>query len=1044
MRYVPFLLCLSHLCALPLHFEPNIGQVKGRTEWMARAPGAWVYIAGSEIAFVRHDSRVHMTFVGASRAMKSTGLELLGAYSNYFVGPKETDWFVGVPHYASLRYTNLYPGIDVVYYESNGNLEYDFVVRPGADPNQIELAFDQDVQLDDRGALVVGSVRQHRPRVIQGRREISSEYELTRENHVRIKLGRYGLRGALAIDPVLEFSTYLGGPGNDSVTVVKLDASGNILLGGYGETQATPTLDPFQQTNTIVSGAWLMKLAPDGKRVIFYTLLSHGAVSGLELDPDGNLLITGSASAGAIPVKNAFEPSCTQACGFIAKLSADGRTVLFSSYVRSGSLALDPQGNAFVVSGTTVLDLPTKNAIQKQLRGSSNCFVSKISSAGALVFATYLGSSGLDSCQSAAVGRDGALIFTGHTSAIDFPLKDPVQQASNPGPFGAPFLVKMASDGQSLILSTYIGGEIFSGWGTQVAVDFEGHIYLIGRAFNAFFTLKNAYQTVWMNDSYGFLMKMDGSGKNIIYSTFFGSWFQNLAVDKDENVYAITLATSPDVPLKDSFQEFLGGGVANSDVLIAKFASSGNSLIYSTLLGGTNEDWGTAFTLDSQGTVYVGGFTLSTDFPVKNAYQPTYGGGAADGFLAKISDLTTSLLSPLLLTPAQVAFQFVQSGPPPAPQSVAVTGTEGYFLTTSPTWISATPSGPGPPNKVQISVSPVGLAPGAYTGAVTLHPTSGDPMATIDVSVIIYAPAPVLTNVDPALVSIGSDDTLITITGSGFVSGSTVLVGNVLWTTTPVTIVNSTTIAFKIPKLYFTGLTNYPITVQNPKSLASNSIAVSVGNPAPTIATGGILNAASYARPPVSVGEMVVIFGSNFGSIDTTKVLFQNVPGTVIYVTPTQLAATIPAGAGGVPSIAIQVQTSHDVYSAPVTVAMAPSSPALFTSDATGQGQAAAINQDNSVNSASNPAPAGSVVALYATGGGALTADALPRLALPVAATVGGLYAQVLYAGVAPGEPDGTIQINVQVPAGLTSGAAEVVVTIGDAGSQRGAMLAVR
>jgi len=188
----------------------------------------------------------------------------------------------------------------------------------------------------------------------------------------------------------------------------------------------------------------------------------------------------------------------------------------------------------------------------------------------------------------------------------------------------------------------------------------------------------------------------------------------------------------------------------------------------------------------------------------------------------------------------------------------------------------------------------------------------------------------------------------------------------------------------------------------------------------------------------------VVIFGSNFGSIDATNVLFEHLPGKVIYVTPTQLVATVPAGAGNRSSIIVEVQTSHDVYSAPVTVDMAPASPALFTSDATGKGQAAAINQDSTVNDQGHPAPAGSVVAFHATGGGALTTDTLPRVGLPVSATIGGLDAQVLYAGLAPGQPDGMIQINVQVPVGLTRGTAAVVVKIGDSSSQQIVTLAVK
>jgi uncharacterized protein (TIGR03437 family) len=197
-----------------------------------------------------------------------------------------------------------------------------------------------------------------------------------------------------------------------------------------------------------------------------------------------------------------------------------------------------------------------------------------------------------------------------------------------------------------------------------------------------------------------------------------------------------------------------------------------------------------------------------------------------------------------------------------------------------------------------------------------------------------------------------------------------------------------------------------------------------------------VVNAASYAPAPVSVGEIVIVFGQNFGSIDTTSVLFDHNPAKILYLTPTQLAATVPVTAGNGQTTALQIQTSHDVFSAPVPLPIAPAAPGLFTSDASGKGQAAAINQDNTVNSTTNPAPAGSVVAFYATGGGALTSDPLPRLMLPVTATIGGLDAQVLYAGIAPGEPDGVIQINAQVPTTLQPGPVEVLVNVGGVSSQ--------
>ena len=340
-------------------------------------------------------------------------------------------------------------------------------------------------------------------------------------------------------------------------------------------------------------------------------------------------------------------------------------------------------------------------------------------------------------------------------------------------------------------------------------------------------------------------------------------------------------------------------------------------------------------------------------------------------------------------------------------------------------------------------VSPGTLSPGSYVGAVTLHPQSGAQVTSVDATLNVFGPPALISSVEPVLVPLGGDDTLITIHGSGFLPGAAVYVSGIKWTASPVTVVDAQTITFKMPKENFSGLISYPITVLNPQSVQSNSIAISVGNPAPSFTAASVVNAASYAPAPVSVGEIVVVFGQNFGSLDSTGVLFDNNPAKVLYVTPTQLAATVPVTAGVGQTTLLQVQTSHDVFSAAVQIPIAPAAPGLFTSDASGKGRVAAINQDNTVNGSSNPAPAGSVVALYATGGGMLTADALPRLKLPVTATVGGLDTQVLYAGIAPREPEGVIQINVQIPATLQPGAAEVQVNVGGVSSQTNVTLTV-
>src|SRR5580693_6094496 len=180
------------------HFEPNMGQVKGRTEWMAQARGASVYITGAEVVFALGNDNAHMKFAGA-RAAKGTGVDPSGGYSNYFLGKTEKSWFTGVPHFGSVRYASVYPGIDVLYHSSEGNVEYDFVLAPGADPNQIELAFDRDVHIDEQGDLVLSRLKQCRPRVMQDGHEVASEYQLVSPRRVRIELAHYGRTRPLTI-----------------------------------------------------------------------------------------------------------------------------------------------------------------------------------------------------------------------------------------------------------------------------------------------------------------------------------------------------------------------------------------------------------------------------------------------------------------------------------------------------------------------------------------------------------------------------------------------------------------------------------------------------------------------------------------------------------------------------------------------------------------------------------------------------------------------------------------------------------------------------
>ena len=249
-------------------FEPNRGQVAGQTEWIGRAKGAYLYITGDEVVYASKKN-VHMRLVGASRRAQVEGVEPTGGISSYFTGRDEKTWFTGIPHYAKLRYRDVYPGIDMVYYGIGRNVEYDFVVKPGADPERIELAFSEPVKMDG-GDLIVAGLRQHRPRVMQDGREIAAEYHITDDDHVQIALGEYDSSRELTVDPVLEFATYLGGPGNDNIATMTIDRAGYLYLVGATQSPGHTGTRSFSAIEHHDSGALCPKALSDGgSRCVF-------------------------------------------------------------------------------------------------------------------------------------------------------------------------------------------------------------------------------------------------------------------------------------------------------------------------------------------------------------------------------------------------------------------------------------------------------------------------------------------------------------------------------------------------------------------------------------------------------------------------------------------------------------------------------------------------------------------------------------------------------------------------------------------------------
>lgn len=1012
MRSLIFFLSSLALGAQTVWFEPNVGQVKGQTEWVGRSKGAYLYITGNEVVYA-NKTNVHMRLIGASKHARVEGLEPTGGYSNYFTGRDEKTWFTGIPHYARLRYKDVYPGIDLAYYGSGRNAEYDFIVKPGGNPDRIELAFSEPVKLD-HGDLIVAGLRQHRPRVIQDGREIESSYRISEDRHIQIALASYDHSQVLLVDPTLEFSTFLGGPGSEAVYGVKLDSSGSIYIGTSTQSPATPSLNPFQQTNIVSLQPAVLKFAPDGKQLLFFSVLGSRGWDepyALAVDSNGSPILTGITQSASFPLKNPIQTEFKARVwtAFMTKLSSDGRALIYSTYLggtgvdSSYAVALDNQGNAYFGGWTESRDFPLKNAVQPSYGGgTTDCFLAKITPTGSLAFSTYYGGSGTESCHALTVTSDGGALLGGSSSSVDFPLKNAMQTQLNAGGvYDTPTLTKFASDGQSITFATFYGGPV-GGETLGVATDAPGSIYLTGYVFDSHFQTKNAYQSSLLASTSAFLAKFDAKMQNTIYATYLGGTGRSLgraiAVDSYGSAYVAGEADSPDFPIKNSLQQFLGGGVLNSDMFLSKFDPSGSALVYSTFLGSTNGDTAHCIALDAQGAAYVAGETYGIDFPVKNAFQPTYGGGG-DGFLSKISDNSAISQSPLKTTPSRVSFQYVQGGSLPVAQSVSVVGAS-FTASSSDPWLLAASSASA---TVAVSVLPSGLTPGIYNGSVRLSPQAATP-ATVDVSLLVLAPAPLLASVEPPMVAVGSDDTTITLHGSGFTANSVVQVNGIPWTATRVQFVDASTLAFSMPAGYFSDAYTLNIAVQNPQAALSNLLPLAIGVPAPSLTAASVVNAGSFTGGPVAPGEIVTIFGTNLAG----NVTFDRIPATVVYSSATQISATVPYSVLG-PKTALKVGLS-----VPVSLDVASSAPGIFAAVSNGDG----------------------TLTLYATGCGALTRDALPLCQLPVSATINGERAPVLYAGIAPGLVEGANQINIALPSDIGSGQIGIVLTAGNASSK--------
>ena len=943
---------------LPVSYEYNLGQADLRYQFVARTAGLTLYLTPTEAVLDVRDwlgytgSVLRAELVGANPDAKPKLASKPDTLANFFIGADASKWLTGVPVYSHVRYSEVYPGIDVDYHGGNGILEHDFIVAPNADPGRIMMAFhgSDGVRVDPDGNLEITiagkKVSWNKPVLYQetasGRRRIEGAYRLQADGRAGFSIGVYDRSKPLIIDPVVQYVTYVGRADLDILTRTGADASGNIYLTGY-------TRDP---SFPVSPGAYVANAA--------------GATT-------GNVIV--------------------------AKLNPEGTGVSYITQFGGADrdygvgLAVDASGNVFLAGVTESDNFPTtpgalKTTFTSQSSNRGHCFVTKLNPAGnALVYSTYLGGRGTDRCYSVALDSAGNAYVTGLTNSTDFPVTEGAPQSTYRGsgttvmlprilpasPGSDAFVAKLNPAGSAIVYATFLGGSD-NEVGTAIAVDAQGNAYVGGVTSSTNFPVsQGAAQTAFGGNQGqsefqygdGFVVKLNPTGDRVIYSTYLGGrqtdFLLGLAVDAQGSAYVTGGTTSTNFPTTaGSLQPVykgLGGEtrLPAGDAFLTKIAPNGQSFTYSTYLGGSRDDRAVSLAVDAAGKVWVAGHTLSTDFPTTgDALQRTLAGQpptdmlfVGDAFLTQIDAAGAAILSSTLL------------------------GGRGGDVATS------------------VNVLP-------------------------DNSVVVAG----LTASDNLPVTTGAYQRQAY--GS---SGEGVPIGD----------------AF---------------------------VARFADKPQPAI--GGFVNAASYTNS-ASPGMIATIAGSNIGpdtlttaqldpngllakTLSETQVFVNNRPAPLVYVSKAQTSFIVPyeTAAGANAQVIVDYK---GVRSAPFSIPVVAASPGVFSANSSGTGQGAILNQDNSFNNAQNPAAKGSVIVLFLTGegqtdppgtDGQIANSVYPKPALPVRVDMGGIQAEVLYAGAAPGQVAGLMQVNAKIPDNSNSGPVPVQVTVGTAQSQRNLSVAIR
>ncbi|MHA1930364.1 MAG: DUF7948 domain-containing protein [Candidatus Thorarchaeota archaeon] len=629
-----------------MFFTETLSSEDGLFYVCRRGMGSIAYFGASSVMYLAGDTVFTLEFPGSNEVIPEAE-NPTGSVTNYLLGNDQSQWNTGIRDFAILRYSEIYPGIDLVYKLHDGNLKYEFVVSPYADPDAIRLDYvDVDtIEITDDALIVTKDGQQMADTALKvfqnaGAIDVGCTFSLDERNSIVFNLGTYDRSDVLVIDPIImAYSTYLGGSSTDAAYSISVE-NGYAYIVGRTESSGFPILNAYDSNLGSTRDCFVVKLAPNGS-LIFSSFLggtNQETAYGIAVE-SSYAFITGVTFSTDFPTTlNAFNSTHSGAedC-FVVKLAADGQSLIYSTFLGGSANDL---GNdiavensfAYVTGETDSIDYPTVNAFNSTNSGGIDVFVTKLATDGqSLIYSTYIGGTTSDYGCSIAV-EDAFAYIGGRTASTGFPTFNAYDSSINGG-YDC-FVTKLSTDGQSLNFSTFLG-DTQHDYGQGIAVD-NGNVYLTGNTGSTYFPVVNAYDSSHNSPGFtdGFVTKFNATGNGLVYSTFLGGdtsdYPESIAV---ENGFAFVMGrtASSDFPVTSNAYDTTISEMY--DCFVTKFTNDGKFLAYSTFIGGDNFEYGMDISVEN-GSAYFTGYSASSDFPMFNAYDASHNGGH-DCFVAK-------------------------------------------------------------------------------------------------------------------------------------------------------------------------------------------------------------------------------------------------------------------------------------------------------------------------------------------------------------------------------------------------------------------------